>query len=233
MGRYISMEAKKTIKIILILALSAIFIFLAVLWINDHIEKKESLALVKELDFSNPLALNSHDLMIGDGPLDIIVYEDYSDVFSADFAQTIERLQVDFSGQIRVIYRFTKASNSDLASKAALAVNCAQDQGQGLTMRQVLLSNTASNILNEEGIKLAVEQVGLNEDKFNQCFSSLDKKRDIEQLYDLSQLVPVYGAPTTFVDKEIVLGARPYDPFTDSNGDEIEGLKQVVERHLN
>jgi len=231
--RYISMEAKKTIKIILILVLVAIFIFLTVLWINSHIERKERLSLERELDFSNPMAINSYDLITGNGSLDVIVYEDYSDNFSADFFQTVERLQAEFDKEIRVIYRFSNSSNSDLANQAALAVSCAQDQDRGLMMRKALLINGSNNILNGEGIKLAVEKIGLKEDKFFNCFGSLERKNNIEKLNNLAKLVPVYGTPTTFVEKEIVLGARPYDNFVDSNGDEIEGLKQIVERHLN
>lgn len=217
----------------LVLVSAAVLIFLLILWLNSHIEKKDRLALEQELDLSNPLALNSYDLMAGSGPLDIIVYEDYSDNFSADFAKTIERLQADFSGQIRVIYRFNNSSNSDLANHAALAVSCAEEQNRGLMMRKALLTNVSSNILNGEGIKLAAEEVGLKADRFSACLSNLEKKERVEKLNNLSKLVPVYGTPTTFVNEEIVLGARPYDTFVDSNGDEIEGLRQVVERNLN
>ena len=42
----------------------------------------------------------------------------------------------------------------------------------------------------------------------------------------------VYGAPTVFIGEEMIVGARPYSNFTDSNGDEIEGLKQVIARQL-
>lgn len=217
----------------LVLVLATVFIFLIILWLNSNMERRERLVLEQEFDLSNPLALNSYDLTVGSGPLDIIVYEDYSDNFSADFAQIIERLQADFNEEIRLVYRFSNSSNSDLADQAALAVSCAQEQNRGLMMRKALLSNVASNVLNDEGIKLAAEQVGLKEDKFSACLSNLEKKERLEQLNNLSQLVPVYGTPTTFINGEIVLGARPYDTFVDSNGDEIEGLKQVVERNLN
>ncbi len=227
------METKKAIKIIFILVLAAILIFLAVILINNHIEKKGRLNLGQELDFRNPLAINDFDLISGSGPLDIIVYEDYNDAFSADFAKTLNQLQSDFNERIRIIYRFSNASNSALANQVALAVSCAQDQGQGLMMRQALFSNREQNILNGEGINLAAEQAGLKEDKFTTCINSLEQKMKIEQLNSLSQVVPVYGAPTTFIDREIILGARPYEAFVDSNGDEIEGLRQVVERHLN
>lgn len=227
------MEAKKTIKIIIILVLATVFVFLAVIWINAHIEKKEKLNMEQNLDFANPLAVNSYDLVVGNGPLDIIVYEDYNDTFSVEFAQTIDRLQNDFNGKIRVIYRFINSSNSDFANQSALAVNCAKDQGEGLAMRQALLVNTANNILNGEGIKLAAEKINLNQDRFADCLLDLKKKAKIESLNDLAESVPVYGTPTTFINREIILGARPYDTFIDSNGDEIEGLRQVVERHLN
>lgn len=231
--KYISMKAKKTIKIIIILLSSAILIFLLILLINGRIEKRERLAFDREFDLNNPLALNSYDLISGSGPLDIIVYEDYSNNFSVDFAQTMERLQSDFSGQIRVIYRFNNSANSDLANQAALAVNCAEEQKRGLMMRKALLADTSRNILNREKIELLAEEVGLKVNTFSSCLNNLVIKERVESLNNLSKLVPVYGTPTTFVNKEIVLGARPYDTFVDSNGDEIEGLRQVVERNLN
>ncbi len=42
----------------------------------------------------------------------------------------------------------------------------------------------------------------------------------------------VFGAPTTFVGSELVIGARDWQDSIDSNGEQIQGLKTIIDNHL-
>lgn len=229
------METKKTVKIMVFVVLVAILFFLGVLFLNNHIENKEAKnenPISSEEDFSN-LDINSLDLQEGEGNLEVLVYEDYSDAFSADFNKTINQLKADFPGQLHFAYRFFNSSDSSLANELALAITCAQEQSQGLGMRQEMFNSLGDNLAGETRIETAALNLDLNKELFDACLGSPEKKERIKARSLQASQLPVYGTPTTFIGEDIVVGAKPYDNFTDSNGDEMEGLKQIVERQLN
>lgn len=241
------MEAKKTMKIILTLAALAIIVFLSVIFLNSHIEYKEqnqespeTVPPISDLDNHQSYAVANLPVIGtedwgrqgGDQALAVIVYEDYADIFSADFAASLASAQADFGDRLHVVYRPFNINNSNLSRQAALAVLCAADGGQGEAMRTRIFSATENNQFNPEDLVLWAKELGLADNDFQVCLTNSEKKERIEAISAQAENFSVYGAPTTFVGDEMIVGARPYDGFTDSNGDEIEGLKQVIERQL-
>lgn len=242
------MEAKKTVKFISILAVAAVLIFSLVIYFNSRIESREknapesvaevkmipnlenqqsfvaaNMPLIEEGDFVSPHY---------DDVLNVVVYEDYADLFSAEFSASLTQAQVDFKEQINIAYRPFNVSNSDLSRQAAIAVRCAADVNQGEHFRSKVFSTVRENKFSADSLMVIAEGIGLNKEEFQVCLTNLEKKEKIEQLIASADNFSVYGAPTVFVGDEMVVGARPYETFIDSNGDEIEGLKQVIERQL-
>ncbi len=241
------MEAKKTMKIILTLAALAIIVFLSVIFLNSHIEYKEQNQ--ENLETAQPLSdLENHQSyavanlpVIGaedwgqkgsDEALAVIVYEDYADIFSADFVASLASAQADFGDRLHVVFRPLNINNSNLSRQAALAVLCAADGGQGEAMRARIFNATKNNQFNPEDLSAWAKELGLVDNDFQACLTNSKKKERIDTISAQAENFSVYGAPTTFVGDEMIVGARPYESFTDSNGDEIEGLKQVIERQL-
>lgn len=236
LGSKYYMETKKTIKIIFSLALGAIIIFFLVIFLNNHIEvknKKDQLSSEAFAKMPVELIANENDLREGSGSLGILVYEDYSDPFSAQFAQTLKRAQTDFSEQLQIIYRPYNAIDSESGDITAMAVLCAHEQSRGLEMREELFKQQINTVFNREGMISLAQNLDLNMEAFNLCLTNPEKKERIEEVKQLAQKFAVYGTPTVFVGSEFITGARPYETDFDSNGDEIEGLRQVIERQLN
>mgnify|MGYP000875690513 CR=1 FL=1 len=242
------MEAKKTIRIIFFLIALAIIIFLSVIFINSRIDSKE---VSKDLiPGENVPALNtehsqsyqavnlpviSADDFVSsqeEKKLDLIVYEDYADLFSADFASSLDQVQSEFGNQVRIAFRPFTVANSDLSLQAALAVRCAADAGQGQEFRDKVFSAVRENKLMLESLVTFASELSLNSEEFQACLTNSEKKEKIGGLMAGAENFSVYGAPAIFIGDEMIVGARPYEAFTDSNGDEIEGLKQVIERQL-
>jgi len=242
------MEAKKTVKFISILAVAAVVIFSLVIYFNNRIESREknapeSVAEVKMIpNLENQQSFMAANMpLIEDGDfasthydnvLNVIVYEDYADLFSAEFAASLAQAQTDFSGKINIAYRPFNVSNSDLSRQAALAVRCAADVNQGEQFRTKVFASVRENKFSTDSLLVFADELGVNKDEFQTCLTNIEKKEKIEQQIVSADNFSVYGAPTVFVGDEMVVGARPYETFTDSNGDEIEGLKQVIERQL-
>lgn len=230
------MQSSKTIKIIFSLSILAVLFFLGAILLNSNIEKKEKkLENANSFDYQvpNSLEINKTDLQVGNGDLNLVIYEDYADTFSADFAKIIDQAQVDFPNRLKIAYRFYNTSGSVFSNNLALAIICAKEQGKGLEMRQEVFKEAQDLDNQEEMIKGITERLTLDKNIFDTCMSNVENTILIAGLKEAAEKLAVAGAPTAFLGDEIIVGAKPYDNFTDSNEDEIEGLKQMIERKLN
>jgi protein-disulfide isomerase len=242
------MEAKKTKKVMIILMVVAVLIFIAVLFLNNNLEsrkknnlansQKDEFALVSGvkqsyINLNNP-ALEEDDFYVGrkNAALKIFVYEDYTDIFSAELNQSLNKAKADFANDILFIYRPFNIKNDGATINTALALACAVDQDKGDVWRDKDFKAVGDNILPIDNFDIWLDELKLNKDVFQDCLANQSKKERLEESMLQMDSYSVYGAPTMFVGNEMIVGARPYQTFTDSNGDKIEGLKQVIERQL-
>lgn len=174
------------------------------------------------------------DLVFGvDGtPFKIFVYEDYSDLYSANLADTLEKIRQSAGEEAAIIVRPFIASNSDLSRQAALAVACAAEQGKWKEMRALVFSQVKNQQFETEKIDPALDQLDLDGEEFQTCLTNKEKSERIDKVMAEAKDYSVIGAPTIFVGDEMVPGARPYDDYVDSSGNKIEGLKSMVERKM-
>jgi len=227
-------------KYFVLIVLALVLISALILGIKNASTKKKVVETpVSKLSDAKPQSysvskvptINSDDKIFGakNAKLNIFVYEDYSNIYSANLADTLERIKQE-NGDISIIVRpYFKTSNL-LAEETALAVSCAGDKW--LEMRALLFTQVKNNQLNINNFSANAKQLGLDENDFNTCLTNPEKSRTIEKSLTDAEAYSVAGAPTIFVGDEMIPGARPYDDYTDSNGDKIEGLKKVVDRKL-
>ncbi len=178
--------------------------------------------------------VKSGDLVIGSeqATLKILVYEDYANVFSAELAATLEQLVSEYDGKIALIVRpFVLLGSSD-SQAAAKAFLCSQENGKGQAARERLFELINNGGLSEGWEMALAKDLKINEGKFAACLTNQDKSVKLEEATQEARRNLVLGAPTMLVGDELILGARPYADFIDSNGDAVEGLKTVVARKL-
>lgn len=202
--------------------------------VEENIQTKESSS--QTYLASAVLNVEEGDNVIGskDAKLKIFVYEDYDDILSAKFNDTINRLITLKSENIAFVIRpFISSARS---AELALAVECAGDAGEWQIMRGMILNN----LLGKEKIDREIEpgkeiyyyaeKLELNLENFSACLTNNQKSGRIEQLASTALQYNVQGSPTVFIGDEVIFGARPFEDYTDSNGDNIEGLKTIVDR---
>lgn len=242
------MEAKKTKKIMIALMVIVVLIFVAVLFLNDHLDAKQknrgdkleinesTLNSGQQQSFlsAKEPVLSEDDFYSGKtgAKLKIFVYEDYTDIFSAELDKSLLRASADFGNNIVFIYRPYNIKHDDMSLRAAVAVSCAADQNKGELWREKMLAAAVANTMSTDNWSVWSDELNLDAEDFQACLTNLEKKERIEGLMTQANTYSVYGSPTIFVGDEMIVGARPYQTFIDSNGDEIEGLKQVIERQL-
>jgi len=231
---------KKTIKYLVL----AVIVILIVIWLIIFGNKPKSVsspngqllsteAKAQSYAAETVPSLEKTDLVFGsdEAPLQIFVYEDYSNIYSAQLADTLEKIRQEFGNKTAIIARPYMISDSSLSRQNALAVVCA-GENKWSKMRALLFTQLKNNQLVSDNLSSEIAQLKLDEKDFQACLTNSEELERIEQVREVAEQYGVQGAPTVFVGDEMILGARPYENYIDSNGDAIEGLKAVVERKL-
>jgi len=239
-------KSKKNLKylIALVVVLLVIFLIMLACRARKNDSPLETSKLFENLPVTNAKAqsyvaykipsLNSDDKILGskDAPLKIFVYEDTSNLYSARLADTLDKLYAEMPSQLAIIFRPFISKESVLAKEAALAVECAGDENKWIQMRALLFAKTKNTSLAVTDFGKYAEQVGLDKNIFSSCLTNQTKSAKIEKLNSEASGYNVIGAPTIFIDDEMIPGARPYEDYVDSNGDSIEGLKSLIAKKL-
>lgn len=163
----------------------------------------------------------------------ILVYEDYSSIFSASLANSLEAAKADFGDDILIAYRPYVLKGNQASLDAAMAINCVSEQsGDWQAMRQIVFQSVGMNDLSVEKMGAEIQRQGLDKEKFSQCLTSLEKQGIMLGVAEDAQRFSVYGAPTIFINNELVVGARPYNDYANDKDEQIKGLKSLIADHL-
>lgn len=174
--------------------------------------------------------LKTDDRVIGNpnANLKIFVYENYDDIFSAQLAEDINNLIKENNNLAFVIRPFV--SSSVKSQENALALSCLSSLNDWQNLRSEIMLSLESGVNGD--LEVMVNKLGIDNDDFNSCLTKAEKSGKIEELKKETTDYQIFGSPTIFIGDELILGARPYDNYQDVNGDEVEGLKSIVDRVL-
>jgi protein-disulfide isomerase len=162
------------------------------------------------------LKIKSGDVILGDpnAKVTIIEYGDYECGFCERFYKQTEpliRKNYIETGKAKMIYRDFPLPGHAAAIPAALAANCAKDQGKFWLYHDELFNNYA-NLNNLDYVKLA-ENLKLNKEEFKTCFENKKYLGEIQKNYEEGKLIGVNGTPSFFINGKQIIGAQPYEAF--------------------
>ncbi|MGB9608872.1 MAG: DsbA family protein [Minisyncoccia bacterium] len=187
--------------------------------------QEKQLAQVGQLDLAEVLKINSNDVILGDpkAPITLIEYSDYQCPFCEKFFNESEMLlRKEFieTGKVKMIYRDFPLPGHPYAQPAALAANCAKDQGKFWTYHDVIFQKQ-NELANLDYVKIA-EDLKMNTKDFKQCLDSKKYQDKIKKDYENGVKIGVNGTPTFFLNGKQIVGAQPYEVF-----------KSAIESELN
>ncbi len=161
-----------------------------------------------------------------DALVTIVEYTDYECVFCQRYYQNIFRtLMADYDGKIRYFVRhFPVPSIHPSSLRAAIAASCAEDQGLFWEYHDLLFSGGAG--LTAEGLREGASLLGLEMDRFDECFASEEPLPSIQDGLELGVSYGVRGTPAFFINGRVILGAQPLEVFRatiDAALEEMEG----------
>lgn len=169
-----------------------------------------------------------------DAPVTIVEFSDYQCPFcKRSNDNVLSKIQEEYidKGKVRLVFRDYPLAFHKQAVPAAIAANCAGEQGKYWEVHDFLFANPDK--LNPQAVAAASDQLGLDKAKFEACAGDKSKEDEITADFKEGQEYGVTGTPSYFIGrtedgKEItgafVRGAQPYDVFKKHIDEQLENV---------
>lgn len=176
---------------------------------------------------------NDHILGRLDAPVQFIVYSDFECPFCADFSDTVKQVVREFGDKVVVAFRnFPLTAINSYSMTAAIASECAAEQGKFWEMHDKLFADNVKRNLTVEQFKGDAVDIGLQADMFNKCLDEEKYKDKIEARMAEGKNAGILGAPQSYVNGQALPGAYQFEDFTDSQGYKRIGMKNIILKNL-
>jgi len=173
------------------------------------------------------------DPVLGDKNASVTIIEisDYECPFcKRHFDETFPQLVKNYvdTGKVKIVYRdFPLSFHDPIATKEAVAANCAREQGgdkKYFEFHDEIFKRTISNGngLNDEKIQTIAKDLGLNTGKFTTCLADTAQTDEVKKDIADGTAAGASGTPTFVIGKttsngeidgDLVVGAQPYAAF--------------------
>lgn len=158
-----------------------------------------------------------------DAPVTIVEFSDYECPFcKRNHDQVFPQIAKEYidTGKVRYIFRDYPLGFHKRAKPAAVAANCAGEQGKYWEMHEYLFQSKA-NLTDDKFIEFANSN-GLDVPKYEACLKDNKHDAEIDNDFKDGQNYGVRGTPSFFIGKTTdgkemtgvyIRGARPFDAF--------------------
>lgn len=172
-----------------------------------------------ELTFPYPdipridVPIREHDPSLGpdDAAVTIVEFAEYQCFYCRRVRPTLEKLVERYEGQVRVVYKDFPLAGHERARPAAIAAQCAGQQGAYWEMNALLMDRPDQ--LEDSHLRGYITSLGLDVAAWDQCFEDGVWQRRIDDDLRDGHAAGVSSTPTFFVNGRMVLGAQSYDRF--------------------
>jgi protein-disulfide isomerase len=149
----------------------------------------------------------------------MVVFSDFQCPFCGRIEPTLAKLDSEYPGKIRVVWKNFPLSFHQNAKPAAKAALAAGEQGKFWEMHDKLFANQQA--LDRASLEKYGQDLGLKMDRYKADLDSSKFDAQIEADTKEGSAVDVSGTPATFVNGRKIGGAYPYEIF-----------KKVVDQEL-
>jgi protein-disulfide isomerase len=158
-----------------------------------------------------------------DAPITIIEFSDYECPYCRKWHLEVwPLLQEAYPDQIRLVYRdFPLTNIHPNATPAASAANCAREQGFFWEFNEKLFSMEYP--LNPSGYQAYAQELALDMTAFNECLDSGRFNDEVMADFEYASNLGVSSTPTFFVNGIPVVGAQPFEAFSQLIDQELAG----------
>ena len=173
-------------------------------------EVKENIN-TQNLDRVYPGRDNNPTIGLPTAKVEVIFFEDFECPICAQLFPVKKQIIEEYSDRVVFVFRhFPMDSIHENARNAALASECAHEQGAFWPMHDKIFSNQGN--LNETDLKSYAQEIGINTLLFDDCFNNRTYEDEIDKDFQQGIYHDVQGTPTFFVNGEKFEGV-PTDEY--------------------
>ncbi len=161
-----------------------------------------------------------------DAPVTIVEFSDYECPFCARFyQQTLLQIKSEYinTGKVKLVYRDFPLSFHQQAIPAAIAANCAGEQGKYYQYHDKVFSNGGAGGKTSADYEKWAQEVGVNVAKWKTCLSDPKQRQEIQKDFTDGQQAGIQGTPGFFVNGQLISGAQPFEVFQQIIDAELAG----------
>ena len=152
---------------------------------------------------------------MGTGEVELIEYSDFQCPFCARFfTDTLPQIKANYieTGKVKFVYKhFPLDSIHPQATPAALAAECAKEQGKFWEYHNALFANQA--LLGDSNYKKWASDLGLDTEQFNDCYDTQKYLTQVRNDLQEGSSAGIRGTPGFLVNGQIISGAQPFVAF--------------------
>ncbi len=189
-------------------------------------------AVINENMKVRPLSVDDHLWGNISAPVQMIIYLDFQCPFCGQLYNSVEQAKAEFGSDIVIAVRHFPLLNHDQALPAAIASECAADQGKFWEIYHELFAASQTGSLSAETIKNIGKKIQLDEAIYSDCLTKTKYQDKILAQKEEVRRLGVGGTPASFINEEYFAGALPYEDFTHPDGTEALGLRSLIKKKL-
>ena len=156
-------------------------------------------------------------------PIKLIEFSEFQCPFCKRARPVLDKVLSTYQGKIYYVFRDFPLSFHKDAKNAAMAANCAHDQGKYWDFSKELWAQQQQ--LGDTTYTNAAKKIGLNLSQFNQCYTSRKYEKEINKDQNDGMEVGVSGTPAYFINGKFLSGAQPFESFKEIIDEELAKQK--------
>lgn len=154
----------------------------------------------------------------------VVEFADFECPYCAQAATTVHQMLLGWpAADLRVVYKHFPLYFHSRARPAAVAAECAHQQGRFWDLYDELYSGVAG--LEDAALEQDAARAGVDLERWRSCLASDAPQRRIDEDLGLGQDLEVEGTPTFFINGVRIEGALPFEDFRAVIDREMEKAK--------
>jgi protein-disulfide isomerase len=146
-------------------------------------------------------------------PVQIIEFSDFQCPYCSQAAKTVHEIESKYGDKVSIVYRNFPLPMHKQANRAALAAECADDQGQFWKYHDELFANQKA--WTDDDFNGYAKKIGLDGDKFSTCLQSGTGQATIDKDIEAGKNAGMGGTPGFYINGVVLNGAQPIEVFSD------------------
>jgi len=184
----------------------------------EELKKKYPTTVALKPPVVNVATAGRPEMGAANAPVTIIAFSDYECPYCKRAHTVVDEVMKKYDGKVKLVYRDYPLPFHEHARPAAEGANCANAQGKFWPYHQKLW---AASDLSTDKLKAMAGEVGLDQQKFDDCLAKAQFKADIDKDIADGSAVGVTGTPAFFINGRMLSGAQPFEKF-----------KEVIDQEL-